>query len=400
MNSGSKNKGDAIVVGAGVGGLAIATFLSRQGFAVKVLEQAQTLGPVGAGILLPPAGQIVLKDLGIYERIASGSASIKSVHVQTSGRTLLDLHYDKLSPSLGAFGTPRSVLFEALRDTAIESGASIIAASKVLEVSNTDKGVQVKSENGEIYESSLAVIADGSNSAQGLKLGLRYFCVEYQHEAIWTIGSIENLKQDYLLQRMRGVSRLSGLLPIGAQNVSFFWGVRKNEKIEDWESFRNEAKLLIPEAASVIDQLADLKRYTRVGYRTTLHYPWFKNNIVLLGDAAHSMSPHLGQGASLALVDAARLAKALADNPDSIKKAFSQYQKDRFWKSLYYVAASLLTSPFFQSDSDYMAKIRNVTLPFMQRFSWIEKQMISTMSGLKARIFKTCMDEKYFSTKQ
>jgi 2-polyprenyl-6-methoxyphenol hydroxylase-like FAD-dependent oxidoreductase len=387
-------KKQTLVVGAGVGGLAASIFLRRIGHQVAIFEQAEALGPVGAGILLPPAGQAVLRELGLLERVKGDSAVISRVRAeQSSGSRILDLRYESLSPSLRALGTPRHVLFNALREEAERSGVAIVPNSCVEALHPMTDGARVTTRDGRESHYPLVVVADGSRSHLGQSLGLRRLAIEYSHEALWTTGEIDSPSQDFLLQRMSGVRRLSGLLPLGKGQASFFWGMRKDEVLSDWDSFKAEALALMPEASRIIERLSADHVATRVGYRTTLHYPWYRGNVVLLGDAAHSMPPHLGQGASLALVDAARLGRALRAFPSDHQAAFSSYQRDRFWKSLYYTAASLVTSPFFQSDWGVLASFRNFVLPLLQRFPWIERQMVSTMSGLKAKLFVTRMRE-------
>jgi 2-polyprenyl-6-methoxyphenol hydroxylase-like FAD-dependent oxidoreductase len=368
--------------------LASAIYLKKLYSEVVVLEQAPRLGPVGAGILIPPAGQAVLKEMGLFDRVAAQSAFIKGVRAERSnGTEIIDLRYEEFSSHLRALGTPRHVLFEALRDCALQSGVVISPDSKVTAVKAEPGLTTLSLRDQQITTESLVVVADGSKSTIGRELGLRIWEKHYKQRALWSSGRIDETGRDLLLQRMSGVQRLTGLLPLGAGRASFFWGIGADESLGDWGRFQKEALELIPEARPIIEEIANGGDYAEGSYRSIGHYPWYTGNVVLLGDAAHAMSPHLGQGASLALQDAAALAEALESEPDSSEQAFRIYQSLRLWQSLVYSAISLSVSPFFQSEISALGTLRNFIMPKLQKSSWIKRQMLATMSGLKTGIF-------------
>jgi 2-polyprenyl-6-methoxyphenol hydroxylase-like FAD-dependent oxidoreductase len=103
---------------------------------------------------------------------------------------------------------------------------------------------------------------------------------------------------------------------------------------------------------------------------------------MFIGDAAHAMSPHLGQGINLALVDAWRLAACLRA-ADSIPRAFAELHAAQRSYVRYYAAVTWFLSPFFQSDWRILGWGRDRVLPILPRIPVVYRQMLLTVSGLK-----------------
>jgi 2-polyprenyl-6-methoxyphenol hydroxylase-like FAD-dependent oxidoreductase len=103
--------------------------------------------------------------------------------------------------------------------------------------------------------------------------------------------------------------------------------------------------------------------------------------VVLVGDAAHAMSPHLGQGANLALVDSECLARHLSTH--KIPDALAAYANERRSQTRFFATLSLLLSPFFQSNSAVLALGRDIGLPLLCAVPWIRRQMELSAAGLK-----------------
>src|SRR5437762_2768415 len=93
------------VVGFGVAGAATAYLLAKSGHAVTLIERAPAVRPIGAGILLQPSGQLVLRNLGLLDQVISRAEPIMELHaVLHSGRTLLRMPYAEVEPGCRAYG--------------------------------------------------------------------------------------------------------------------------------------------------------------------------------------------------------------------------------------------------------------------------------------------------------
>lgn len=374
------------VCGFGVAGGALAILLSRAGHDVTLLERAPSVGPVGAGFLLQPSGQRVLEGLGLLERIVAQSARIERIEAfNHTGKRLTDLRYSRAIPKACAYGVHRGVLFEELHSAARAAGAKIELAAEVSAVEETPANVTVRDGAGRTHGPfDLVVAADGSRSRLREWLNPADGKREYEHGALW--GCVRSSRpNDSLFQVAKGTRRLVGLLPIGGERCAFFWGLPARElealKARGFLAFKEEVLAMSPAAEEAFNDLDSFDRLTFAGYQHALPRRVHSNRVVLVGDAAHAMSPHLGQGANLALLDAECLARHLSAL--SVSDALAAYASERRGQSEYFATLSRLLSPFFQSDSTVLAWGRDMALPLMCAVPWIRRQMELSVAGAK-----------------
>ncbi|MEP6668542.1 MAG: NAD(P)/FAD-dependent oxidoreductase [Chthoniobacter sp.] len=379
------------ICGFGVAGGALAVLLARAGHRVTLLERAPKVGPVGAGFLLQPSGQKILAQLGLFDAVAQRSARIERLEAFTeTGRQLTDLRYDHAGSGLCAYGVQRGVLFSALHETALLAGTSVTLAAEIAELDETPEGVLVRDVTGRNFGPfDLVVGTDGSRSRVREWLnpgnGRRR---EYTHGALWGSGHLDS-PHDALHQVARSARQLLGLLPIGEGRVAFFWGLRRDEvdalQKRGYERFREDVAALCPRAVPVVDELGGFEHLSFAGYLHSLPRRVHTGRVVLAGDAAHAMSPHLGQGANLALLDAECLARHLSQSP--LPEALSRYAAERRSHSRYLSILSQVLSPFFQSESRVLGWGRDIALPLFCAVPWMRRQMELSVAGLKEGFF-------------
>lgn len=375
------------IAGFGIGGATSALLLARAGHRVTLLERAPALGPVGAGFLLQPSGQGVLDRLGLLAPIAAASEPISGLRAFTHrGRTLIRLGYEGAGSGLHALGTARRLVFDVLAGAVGQAGVGLELGFEVESWSEGAEGVRVRSRAGaERGPFDLLVIANGARSVFRRQIDPQAREKDDPYAALWALGPCRAV-QGYLLQVTRDTRQLSGILPTGGGRANFFWGLAAR----DWErlrgssfaSFRSTVLALNPLAEEIFDEVRSFEAFTFAQYRHALPGRVIKNRVALLGDAAHATTPHLGQGANLALLDAECLARALAAEP-GLPAALERYQDERRAQNRYYVELSRWLSPFFQSDLHWLGPFRDFGLPLLPQIPPIRRMMERSLAGVK-----------------
>lgn len=375
------------IAGFGIAGAASAYLLAKSGHSVALLERAERVGPIGAGLLLQPSGQAVLRRMGLLDRVIADAAPIRELHaIRSDGRTLIRLPYSELEPGCHAYGVHRGALFTALREAVESQPVSIQLGCTIVAVSiRNDQIWLIDSSGSEHGPFDFVISGDGSRSALRASCGLRAFSMPYDHGALWATGPC-NAISDKLYQVCRGTTNLLGLLPIGGGRCSLYWGIRCRDYAivmsRGIESLKRELIDFCPESRELVESIRDESQLVFTTYRHVWMRRWFSRHVLFLGDSAHAMSPHLGQGGSIALLDSWTLADCLNRMPDH----FSAFREFRRWRAAhvrYYSAITFILSPFFQGDSCWKATWRDFALPLMPRLPWIRGQMVLSMSGLK-----------------
>ncbi|QDU50758.1 FAD-dependent oxidoreductase [Gimesia panareensis] len=375
------------IAGCGIAGTAAASLLAQQGHEVTLFEQAVHCGPVGAGILIQPIGQRVLQQLGVYDAIAAQSARLNAIEaIRESGKRLIRLEYQRLDPQLFGLGVHRGRLFAALLDLAKQAGAQIREGSRVIDYQVQTSGVELQLENGARSERFDFIIAtDGSRSVLRTAAGIAQRGVEYEYGALWATGKCSAVR-DHLLQLVSGTRKLVGLLPIGQGECSFFWGLTADQfersQQQGFEPWKQEVLKLCPQAAELINATHGFQDYTFTTYRSVSMRRWYAERIIFLGDAAHPTSPHLGQGANLALEDVWVFAECLQQSAD-FQAACHKYELLRKHKLRFYQRITAWLSPFFQSSGVIRGWGRDLCLPVMSQTPLLREQMLKTLCGFK-----------------
>lgn len=375
------------VVGSGMAGTFAATLLARAGHRVTLFERAPVLSAVGAGLLLQPSGQAVLRRAGLLEDATGRAEPITHMHAVTHrGRTLVRLRYPDLSPSTYAYGVHRAHLHDTLHRAATAAGVTVRLGHEMVRHSPTATDVSLTDTSRASHGPfDLAVAADGGRSALRQSSGLRHRTHTYTHGAMWCTGPCATIRE-HLYQVTRGTHVLCGVLPTGHAHASLFWGLPARDfptiRSRGFQAWREDVLSTCPQAAPLLETHTSFDRVSFTTYHH-VHMPrWHTGRLLFLGDAAHATSPHLGQGVNLALLDAEAIATAVATSPD-IPTALAAYERARRPHVTFYSQLTYLLSPFFQSDGKLKGYARNTVLPLLPKVPYLRRQMLRTLAGDK-----------------
>lgn len=384
------------VIGCGPAGQAASIFLSRAGHRVTAFEQAPRDEPVGAGLLIQPTGQRVLRELDILEPIASLAAPIARLEGKTHrGRLVMDLRYRDLREDLLGLGVQRAALSRILLEGVRDAGAEILFGTPIRSIeSRSGAELRVECASGRAHGPfDLLIVADGARSPLREQTNLARRARRYAWGALWGIVDLPpSADPCTLAQVYRGSARMVGVLPSGRLNdrvpeqISLFWSVRADAHDPsadlDLGAWKDEVRTLTHRLDDLLDQIDDPRALIFAPYYDVSLRTSSAGRAIFIGDAAHATSPQLGQGVNLALVDALVLAQSIEASA-SVEAALDRFARARGRQIRYYQFASRWLMPFFQSGLEPLAWPRDLLGHAMCRFPPLRRQMLLTLAGVK-----------------
>jgi 2-polyprenyl-6-methoxyphenol hydroxylase-like FAD-dependent oxidoreductase len=384
---------DIAIIGAGIGGLAAATLLSRAGHRVAVYERFAASRPIGSGLMLQPTGLAALQRLGLRSQIEALGARIDALHgLNERGGLVFDLNYADLDPALYAVGVHRAALHAALWQAFVGSGATIETDWTIVDVATKADGRAQLSDDRARTTPGFDLVVDASGARSPLRsLVTKAAQRQFAYGAVWASVPDLGIAPATLAQRYVKAKIMIGHLPVGRIDASsaplaaFFWSLKPADYpawragFDDW---RPQVARLWPALEPVMANLVQADDFTLASYMHFTAPRPFRGTLALLGDAAHATSPQLGQGANSALLDALALSDAL-DRSGDIAQALATYARQRRRHVRFYQLASAALTPFFQSDSRLLADVRDLAFDRLKIIPYLRREMLRTLAGLK-----------------
>ncbi len=352
------------IVGAGIGGLSCAAALQKAGFSVRVLEQAEALGEVGAGLGLWTNAVRCLESLGIprsfWER---GSRVERGEGATADGRVLTRMDVGAIAGAcgFGSYVVHRADLHAAIAKLVDPSIVSVGARCVGLE--QDAEGVTLRLADGREERASLVIGADGLRSAvRSAILGEQR--PRYSGETCYRGVCDFSPDDPHVLREVQGRGLRCAVCALGPSRV-YWWATRRAPEGEVDEVLERKALLAglfagfafgFPEALEATEASAILKNdlYDRPPVPT-----WSAGRVTLLGDAAHPTTPNLGQGACMAIEDAIVLTRALEAHRGAHAAAFAAYERARMPRANRIVAQSRTIGRIGSWSSPIAVALRN-----------------------------------------
>jgi len=331
-----------LIAGGGIGGLAAALALARQGFQVKVLEQAPVIGEIGAGVQLGPNAFHAFDALGVGEKMRRRAVYTDYMVMHDA----IDEYQIGKIPTGEAFrqrfGNPYAVIHRADVHNALLEGAQdtgkveILTSTRVQHIEQDTGHVTVVDQHGQAHSGQALIGADGVksvvrelfvNDPARVTGHVVYRAVvdkkEFPQELQWNAASIWVAPNCHLVHYpLRGGEQYNVVVTFHSRETEE-WGVRDGSKEEVQSYFEG----VCPKARQLIDLPKTWRRWATADREPIGQ--WSFGRTTLLGDAAHPTTQYMAQGACMAIEDAVTLGEALRVHNNDFVQAFDLYQRAR-----------------------------------------------------------------------
>ena len=341
---------EVTIIGAGVAGLAAARALALRGAVVTVLEQADAIREVGAGLQISPNGAAVLRALGLQPALDAASLRAEAVQLidGPTGDLVTRLDLARLRPGQGYHFLHRADLIALLLQGATEAGVTLRLLSRIAAVDLGGPQPDLQLETGETLTTPLLIGADGLHSR--LRGALNGAEVPFfTHQVAWRAVIAAEPGAAPVAEVHMGPGRHLVSYPMRGGTL------RNLVAVEERQKWAEESWTLRDDPMDL--RLAFAGFSSRVtGWLKQVEDPWLwglfrhpvastwtrtlpRGAVAILGDAAHPTLPFLAQGASMALEDAWVLAASLASH-DTLSAGLAAYQAARKPRTTRIVAAA------------------------------------------------------------
>ena len=321
-----------IIIGAGIGGLSAARIFAQRGADVTVLEQAEAITEVGAGLQISPNGFAVLDAMGLGERVARCSVQAEAVSLRDYRKgEVLRMPVNTDAPGAYHF-LHRADLIELLAEGAREAGVKIRLLQRAVSV---DPGTPatVHLANGARLSADLVIGADGLHSVVRplLTPTPKPF---FTGQVAWRAIVPNTAGQPNEVRLFMGPHRHVVLYPLRGGHFLNVVAVqeRKSWVEEGWsvkadaDDLRRDFADFEPQVQAVLAQIEKVHQWGL--FRHKVAQVWHRPGVAMLGDAAHPTLPFMAQGANMALEDAWVLADEV-ECSDDLDAALAKYQQRR-----------------------------------------------------------------------
>ncbi|MER8187312.1 FAD-dependent monooxygenase [Kitasatospora sp. NPDC094015] len=324
-----------LIHGGGIGGLTLATALARCGHRVRVAELRGELDALGVGIIQPSNALHVMREIGVLDACLTAGFGWDTLTIcDPVGNTLAKIPQPRMDEAPASLGIPRPALAAVLGAAATAAGAELTFGTTVTELADDGDGVDVTLADGSTGRWDLVVGFDGIGSPLRKRLYGGRFAPEYTGFANWRVTVPRQPEVQGVLMSTGDRTAKALLTPI-TEELMYLGAV-----FAEAEDFRPDperaheqlAERLAAFGGPVAEALTEVTDPAAVVYsrisQVTVEEPWHVGRVVLAGDAAHASTPHLAQGAAMAVEDALVLARSLEEE-ENVPAALAAWEARR-----------------------------------------------------------------------
>jgi 2-polyprenyl-6-methoxyphenol hydroxylase-like FAD-dependent oxidoreductase len=368
-----------IIIGGGIGGVTAAIALKQTGLDVTVFERAEELREVGSGLPLWTNALRALRVIGLTDELEKLGVQVRSVRVTTwNGDTLTDTRNDKHLKKLGTItivvhrAELLTLLLKTLGEDNVQLGMTCIGFTQ------DATGVSARFANGQEVQGDVLIGADGIHSVTRTQL---FGLIKPRYVGYTCWRGLAHTTRTGLETWAWGKGCQFGITPMSQGRA--YWFVQKYapEGEADKPSGRKMGILELfhdwhDPIPAVIEATAEADILRNDIYELQHLHQWSHGRVTLLGDAAHAMTPDLGQGACQAIEDAVALADCLKGTTN-IAEALKNYEKRRVTRTNRITRMAHFTGQAVQWETPLLSVPRNIiikNIPIsmaIKQFMWI-----------------------------
>lgn len=338
--------GSILVIGGGIGGLTAAIALRAKGFDVTVIERDPDWSVYGVGIIQQSNVIRAMAQLGLIDEYVASGVGFDAVEIYTpTGVKVARVPTPRLVDGYPAnMGIGRPALHKILGDRTIASGAKVLLGVTATDLNDDGSGVDVTLSNGDQARFDLVIGADGVYSQTRAMLFPDEGGPQFTGQAVWRY----NLPRPADLDALHVYNGPTGVGLVPVSEALMYIYVTTPEPDNPRYPREGLAAVMRSKMAGCAPYIRELSELVTeddgVVYRPLegmlVEGEWHRGRIALLGDAVHATTPHLGQGAGMAIEDSLVLAEELARH-DTVENALAAYRNRRFDRCAYIVRSSL-----------------------------------------------------------
>jgi len=334
--------GRVLVVGGGIGGLTAATAFAQRGVEVVLIERRAGFDVPGVGLGQPANALRIYAALGVLSEILASGFSYDRMYIFDRDRELIVEHKfllgDKTVPAFCALSRLR--LHEILLAAAEHAGADVRTGLTVNEIHEDNDQVTVTFSDGRIDSFDLLAGFDGIRSTTRLHLVGTVFAPRPSGYGGWRV---QVARPEYVrcMEFLQGVGSKTGAMPL-ANNLMYIFHIcpespgavfTRADYPDLFKERLSQYRSYVADIAASLDANSDIV-YGPIE-PMLLPWPWFRGRIVLGGDAAHTVPPHLTQGAAMAAEDGYVLAREMLEDDIPVQARLMKYSQLRYARNAF-----------------------------------------------------------------
>lgn len=372
-----------IIGGAGIGGLTAGIALQQAGHDIVIYEREAELRAVGAGLTLWANAIHALDKIGVGDAIQaygamSGDGGIHSM----TGQGIMVTDTQSIEQQVG---TPNIVIHRAdLQSILLDNFDGVIHYAKSLsEYQQSNDQVCVQFSDGTQAGCDVLIAADGIHSAIRQQMFHESKPIYAGYTAYRSIVDFDHARVGSMWGESWGYGNRFGVTPL--PNDRIYWFATANTPEHQITPLGIRQQTLLEIFCNWHDPIADLIRNTPEDkilqhgiYVIEPLKSWREGRVILMGDAAHAMTPNLGQGACQAIEDAVVLGQVFQHTTD-VNAALSQYQQERLSRANTILKQSQMIGTIGQIENRLLANLRNMAFRYMPE-SMRERNLMNVIS--------------------